>query len=519
MVRAGSTVLLFGGIDSVDQAIAPPSHHVYGDTWQWDGSAWTQVQDIGPPGRWLHSMTFELAETRVVLFGGRSVFAPPEAPIGTGQLGDTWGHVEEDEAIFVSPIGDDSNSGTILSPKGTINAAVVAAAGMGREVRVAAGTYDEGAGVEVANDTSILGGYDPATWVRSMTAITHIVGSPQAVTADGKTGVILDGLTLEATAPGGSAYGIRAINGSSLQLVDVQVVAGDGAPGTAGAAGAIGATGASGLAGGAGSCDNAVGGAGGPGGASPIGASGGSGGTGGSTGAGASGNQGAGGASAGAGGAAGNPGSPGGAGLAGQPGSAGGVGTGGVGSTAASLGWHGASGGPGKPGTAGTGGGGGGGGGAQLGPLVDDGGGNGGGGGGAGGGGGLGGSGGGAAGGSFGIYLMDSSVTITGSTITTGTGGAGGEGGTGGPGGAGGLAGQGGTACTGEVGAGGSGGSGGHGGAGGPGGGGAGGPSIGIFRRGASSATVSGSTVLVGVAGQGGLPNGTKGLEGDDVAG
>jgi hypothetical protein len=112
---------------------------LYGDTWEWNGIEWTQVQDIGPPGRWAHSMTFEFAKQRAVLFGGLSLFAPLTAPINDGLLGDTWSHVDDD-AVYVSSAGGDSNPGTVLSPKRTINAAVVSAAGTesesgGRNVR------------------------------------------------------------------------------------------------------------------------------------------------------------------------------------------------------------------------------------------------------------------------------------------------------------------------------------------------------------------------------------------------
>ena len=101
--------------------------------------------------------------------------------------------------------------------------------------------------------------------------------------------------------------------------------------------------------------------------------------------------------------------------------------------------------------------------------------------------------------GSFGIYLQNSSITVSaGSSISSGTGGQGGTGGSGGFGGGGGHGGNGFATCTGEVGAGGDGGDGGNGGNGGGGGGGAGGPSVGIFRVGTSPVTVTGSSVQAG---------------------
>src|SRR5215213_4412388 len=89
------SVVLFGGVNSVDESIPVASHKVFGDTWQWDGSEWTQVQDMGPKGRWQHAMAFESTESRIVLFGGLTVFAPAGDPsLAEALLGDTWVHNE-----------------------------------------------------------------------------------------------------------------------------------------------------------------------------------------------------------------------------------------------------------------------------------------------------------------------------------------------------------------------------------------------------------------------------------------
>ena len=192
-----------------------------------------------PGGRWRHSITSDDSR-RIVLFGGLSQFAPFGGPIGGGLLGDTWSSVVQEDAIYVSPSGNDADPGTRQSPFVTIAAAVAAAAGTGREVRVAAGSYDQGAGLVVPDDIAILGGYDPVTWVRSATSVTQLVGVPQAVPAHGATNVTLDELTLNAFAAGGSVYGIRAVNGSSVRLINVSVTAGDGTLGPVGIAGSPG---------------------------------------------------------------------------------------------------------------------------------------------------------------------------------------------------------------------------------------------------------------------------------------
>jgi hypothetical protein len=461
---------------------------------------------------------------------GFSILMPCAGSSGAGQTMSfsyvyTAAEAASDTAIYVSLTGNDTNAGTILAPKRTVAAGVAAAESSGHLVKVAAGTYNEGTGVPAADGVSVLGGYDPTDWSRTTTAVTRIDGSPQAVLADADTGVTLDGLTLRGTAgpSGGSAYGVRAINGSSLTLTNVDVAAGNGASGAAGGPiGANGAAGSGGVPGGGGSCDGDIAGLGGAGGASAIGRFGGAGGNGGSpvgNNSGAAGAQGAGGTPGGAGGVSGDPGGSGANGAAGASGTAGANGSGGVAASQPAATWSGASGATGAAGTNGNGGGGGGGGGAQIGVFVDDGSGNGGGGGGAGGQGGAGGAGGIAGGGSFAVYLFDSSATVTGSTVAAGSGGGGGAGAAGGNGGAGGTGAAGGNACTTEVGRGGNGGTGGAGGHGGGGGGGAGGPSVAVFRRGTSTATVSTSTLTFAGGGLGGSPNGVNGLEGTNLAG
>ena len=57
---ARQRVVLFGG-----WAAGP-----LGDTWEWDGSAWTQIADIGPSGRYYFGMTYDVSRQCVVLFGG-----------------------------------------------------------------------------------------------------------------------------------------------------------------------------------------------------------------------------------------------------------------------------------------------------------------------------------------------------------------------------------------------------------------------------------------------------------------
>jgi len=53
-----------------------------GDTWQWDGMNWTQLADTGPPPRSGHAMAYDSNRQRTVLFGG--------VASDVSQFGDTW---------------------------------------------------------------------------------------------------------------------------------------------------------------------------------------------------------------------------------------------------------------------------------------------------------------------------------------------------------------------------------------------------------------------------------------------
>jgi hypothetical protein len=413
----------------------------------------------------------------------------------------------EEDAIFASPKGDDANPGTKAKPKRQIQAAVAAAAGKKKYVLAAAGSYTH---VTAATGVGIYGGYDPENWsIRILALVTQITGTPEGVVASAVTDVNLQLLSVKGEAPssspGASAYGIRAVDGSSIRLQRVIVTASDGSAGARGANGAAGAPGGDGLAGAIGACDNNVKAPGGAGGTSAVGRDGGKGGDGRYEQSGLDGERGIVGTPGGKGGGdgiAGIPGSGGGLGSSGLPGAAS---AGGTNSTVrASIVWLGRDGVEGIYGAPGNGGGGGGAGGGQDDFTSINGTGNAGGGGGGGGAGGRGGGGGASGGGSLGLYLHDSTIFVEQSSVTAGDGGAGGRGGDGGPGGAGGRGGPSTRYCPNEIGTGARGGDGGRGGQGGGGGGGAGGPSLGIFKVGTSVAKLKDTKVSFGTAGEGG---------------
>ena len=70
---ARQRVVLFGGAGNMTG---------YGDTWEWDGSDWTQrIPATSPSARSYHAMAYDAARQRVVLFGGTSML---------GFENDTW---------------------------------------------------------------------------------------------------------------------------------------------------------------------------------------------------------------------------------------------------------------------------------------------------------------------------------------------------------------------------------------------------------------------------------------------
>ncbi len=64
-------LVFFGGYDN-------PAHS---DTWEWDGTTWRQRGTGGPPGRGGHAMVFDSQRNVTVLFGGEGRYGP---------LNDTW---------------------------------------------------------------------------------------------------------------------------------------------------------------------------------------------------------------------------------------------------------------------------------------------------------------------------------------------------------------------------------------------------------------------------------------------
>jgi hypothetical protein len=90
---AGSpdAMVLFGGSGAANVLVG---------MWQFDGKLWTQRQDIGPGARLGHALIFDSDRQRVVLFGGSS---KNEGNDLSALLADTWEH-ETDQASPPPPV-------------------------------------------------------------------------------------------------------------------------------------------------------------------------------------------------------------------------------------------------------------------------------------------------------------------------------------------------------------------------------------------------------------------------------
>jgi hypothetical protein len=70
----------FGGYDQA-------AGRLLGDTWTWNGTTWTEASRSGPTPRTHHTLAHDSARGRVVLFGGNTTAAPPTTD---GLVAETW---------------------------------------------------------------------------------------------------------------------------------------------------------------------------------------------------------------------------------------------------------------------------------------------------------------------------------------------------------------------------------------------------------------------------------------------
>jgi hypothetical protein len=102
MAFVGGSTLLIGGASSM--TVGPPAPVLFGHSWEWSGDFWTDRADIGPRPRWAAALTFDADRGRAVLFGGSDA-VPSDPNVSTAVLGDTW------EAPFAAGPGSPGGPG------------------------------------------------------------------------------------------------------------------------------------------------------------------------------------------------------------------------------------------------------------------------------------------------------------------------------------------------------------------------------------------------------------------------
>lgn len=132
LVFNGARCALYGGIQSL-AATPPPA--LFARSWEWDGKHWTARQDMGPGPRAFHGAAFDSTRSRVVLFGGTSATLSPP-PAADSIFGDTW------EQFQTGPVtGGTAGIVTFHIPAGTgagpwNTAATVVTAAVGDTLRI-----------------------------------------------------------------------------------------------------------------------------------------------------------------------------------------------------------------------------------------------------------------------------------------------------------------------------------------------------------------------------------------------
>jgi len=172
----GVTVL-FGGVDTSGPG---GSFVAKGDTWEWDGTAWTSFGTTGPSARESSAMAYDSARQKIVLFGGDN---------GSPRLGDTWERTGTTWAqVFAS--GPSARSGHAMVYAGSCGTVLF-------------GGYDNTVGSK--NDTW---GWDGTQWIQLASS------GPSARSGHG---MAYDGNRAQVVLFGGST--INGVNGETWETV------------------------------------------------------------------------------------------------------------------------------------------------------------------------------------------------------------------------------------------------------------------------------------------------------------
>ncbi|MBL8910237.1 MAG: hypothetical protein JNM17_05990 [Archangium sp.] len=154
---------------------------------------------------------------------------------------------EVNNGIFVSPMGNDANNGTMMMPVQTIQAALGLAATMGkRDIYVAEGTYNGPLDLSGVSGINVAGAYNPMTWQRALTQTTIVQNGNPSLKIDGANQVLVQAMRFVSSngdATDRSSYGGKITESSMIRLESVDLRAGTGFPGAAGASPGPGANG------------------------------------------------------------------------------------------------------------------------------------------------------------------------------------------------------------------------------------------------------------------------------------
>jgi hypothetical protein len=163
-------ILLVGGLTGGEGRDNPP----LADTWLWDGAAWQQLPVNGPPARSFHTMAYDEARQRLVLFGGfdRPAYQGGRPRLDTWEWdGVTWTCVFACDDPYSFPTAPPAVTPTAVAPSGaTVPAAQVPGPCNGHDLAYAPSlqlTLLVNCGPErpeAANDPLQLWGWDGAAW-------------------------------------------------------------------------------------------------------------------------------------------------------------------------------------------------------------------------------------------------------------------------------------------------------------------------------------------------------------------
>ena len=184
-------VILFGGGTSTDQTT------IFGDTWLWDGTNWTQAMPANSPSaRNRFGMAFEAGHAQAVLFGGRDA--------ASDFLGDTW--TWSGGAVVTPP----------PPPSPTITS-VESASGYGGFSAVAPGSWIEIYGSNLAPDTREWAGSDftGSNAPISLDGVQVLIGGQNAFVEYVATSPGQINAQLPSTIPTGGPLPLTVMNGTT----------------------------------------------------------------------------------------------------------------------------------------------------------------------------------------------------------------------------------------------------------------------------------------------------------------